>query len=123
MIETLQLNNPLEAVAVSVRTIQPLTICSIYLPNGRPLNKNKLRDLVNQLPTLFIICGGFNVHNSLWESENTDGRGKTIEIWCKKLDDVVLLSNGSNTHFDVKSAKQSSIDLTFASSSIASDLE
>lgn len=121
--ETLHLNTLLESTAVRLRSAHSFTICNIYLLNSRPSNKNELLDLVHQLPTRFIICGYFNGHNSLWGSESTDSRGKIIESWYNELDTVVLLNNGSSTHFDVESAKQSSIDLTFASSTIASDLQ
>lgn len=64
--------------ALTVRSAHPVTIYSIYLPNSLALDEIDLENIINQLPIPFILCGDFNSHNTLWVSEVTDNRGKTV---------------------------------------------
>lgn len=46
-----------------------------------------------------------------------------MERLYNRLDQIILLNNGSYTHFDIKSGHQSLMGFTFASSTITDDLE
>ena len=57
------LQTVLQAVAVSVILHKRLTICSLYLPPDLHLQSQDLQDLINQLPTPYMILGDCNAHN------------------------------------------------------------
>jgi len=78
--------------------------------------------IINQLPTPFILVSDINAHNTMWGSDKTDTRGKLIENILDK-DELILLNNGKPTHFNQYNGKTSEIDLSIASSSIATYLE
>ena len=77
----LDLNTNLQAVAVRVTAHKTFTICSIYLPprNHFTFNPRDLQDLIDQLPTPFIIMGDFNAHHTMWGCEDVNIRGKQLE--------------------------------------------
>lgn len=65
-----------------------------------------------------IWCGDFNVHHSLWGSDGTDYNGMVLkEFFHDNI--LVCLNDGRKTRIDVRSGKESVLDLTFASSSLA----
>lgn len=117
----INLNTPLEAIAATCYLPHKITICNVYLPDSRPLNKQELENLKNQLPEPFVILGDFNARNHAWGSKTTDTRGKVVE---NLMDDskLVLLNENQPTYFNVANDSESSIDLTFASASISDNL-
>ena len=117
------LTTPLQAIACRVTVNRPLTICSIYLPELN-LDIKELHNLEKQLPKPFLILGDFNAHNPIWGS-NSDPicrKGKTVEDFLTKTN-LCILNDGSPTHIDIRSGKESAIDLTLCSSDIAADLQ
>ncbi|KAG5883337.1 hypothetical protein JTB14_033781 [Gonioctena quinquepunctata] len=63
-------------------------------------------DLISQLPIPFI-------HNTMWGSERTFGRGKMIENVIDNCN-INLLNTGSSTYFHVQSGSFSSMDLSIS---------
>ena len=61
------LNTNLPAVAVTVIAHKTITLCSVYLPphNHFNFNPKDLQDLIDQLPSPFVLMGDFNVHHTL----------------------------------------------------------
>lgn len=121
-IQDIPLQTTLEAVAIKVRINCTITICNIYLPNSISLNIAELDNILAQLPKPFIILGDFNSHNNLWGSTTADRRGKLIEEWLDNHNDLVILNTGTPTHFNVSNGTESVIDLSFASTDIATKL-
>ena len=63
-----KLNINLQAVAVKVTDHKTITLCSVYLPsrNHFKFNPKDLQDVIDQLPSPFILMGDFNGHHTLW---------------------------------------------------------
>ena len=64
--EKLFLETELQATAISVTLDREITICSVYIPPSFPLNSQHLDNLLQQLPSPYILLGDFNGHNILW---------------------------------------------------------
>ncbi|GFY78273.1 RNA-directed DNA polymerase from mobile element jockey [Trichonephila inaurata madagascariensis] len=75
-----------------------VTICNVYLPPNAPLNFRELQELIDQLPSPFILLGDFNAHHLLWGCQDVNSRGKVVEKLLAELD-LTLLNDGSNTYF------------------------
>lgn len=112
------LNSPYEVVAVQTYLPFPITICNIYLPNSLTVELTELSNIIDQLPSPFILLGDFNAHNTLWGSESTNKSGRIVESMMDKFD-LILLNNGNPTHIDPATGKFSAIDLSISSSQIA----
>ena len=50
-------------MAVSVTLQRTISICSIYIPPRSKIVEKDLDEIVNQLPTPFLLLGNFNGHN------------------------------------------------------------
>lgn len=119
---SIPINSKLEVTATKITFKKHITICNLYLPNSQVINKQDIIQIINQLPTPFIFLGDINAHNTMWGSEKTDTRGKLIEDILDN-DELILLNNGKPTHFNQYNGNTSAIDLSIASSSIATYLE
>ena len=64
---SVQLNTDIQAIAIRATFEREITICSIYLPPRLRFTANDIQDLIDQLPTPFVVLGDFNSHNPLWE--------------------------------------------------------
>ena len=64
-----QLQSPLQALAVKVFLGRYYTLCSLYLPSGDPINSPHLDALVHGLSLTFLILGDFNGRHPLWDDE------------------------------------------------------
>ena len=74
-----ELNTPLEAVAVRVHSNSTITICNIYISPQETLNTADLLQLIQQLPPPFILVGDFNAHSHIWGSPSTNPHGRVLE--------------------------------------------
>ena len=121
--QEIALQSTLPVVAVKV-TITHLSfiVCSLYLPPGQPLSATDLFDLFSELPTPFIIVGGFIAHNSLWGSYRTCQRGALLEQLLL-ANNLILLNTGEPTRICMATVSTSSIDLALCSRCIASHLD
>ncbi|GFT73323.1 putative RNA-directed DNA polymerase from transposon X-element [Trichonephila clavipes] len=111
----------LQAVAVQVSIFSTVTICNVYLPPNVPLNFRELQELIDQLPSPFILLGDFNAHHMLWGCQDVNSRGKVVEKLLTELD-LTLLNDGSNTYFHSPTQSFSAIDLSICSSSLLLNL-
>lgn len=118
--EELKINTDLEVIAIKTYLPEPLTICNIYLPPNQNIDPTKVQNLINQLPSPFIITGDFNSNNTLWGSSKTNKRGQIIE---DTFDHLNLINDGTPTHFCPRTGEFSNIDLAFCSPKITPDLE
>ena len=109
----------LEIVAVTVQiNNKSLTIANFYLPNSQSINQFELQNVIDQLPKPFLLLGDFNCHNTIWGSNYTDSRGHMIEDIID-INNLVILNNGSPTHFNAANASTSIIDLSICTTSLA----
>ncbi|GFQ70403.1 RNase H domain-containing protein [Trichonephila clavata] len=98
-----------------------VTICNVYLPPNAPLNFRELQELIDQLPSPFILLGDFNAHHLLWGCQDLNSRGKVVEKLLTELD-LTLLNDCSNTYFHSPTQPFSAIDLSICSLSLLLDL-
>ena len=87
----IDLQTNLQATAISVTLDREITICSVYIPPSFSLNSQQLDNLLQQLPSPYIILGDFNGHNILWGGQNNDSRGKLIENFITKNDICIIM--------------------------------
>lgn len=65
-----------------------------------------------------IWCGDFNAHNTLWGGDKTDNNGQVIEEIMNDRN-LVCMNDGRKTRTDIRSGKESVLDLTFLSGRLA----
>ena len=119
---------------MQIHVDKKVTLCSLYLEPGleerlfdragnpRQLDLTDLQNLIDQLPSPFILMGDFNAKHTLWGSNVCDRWGNLIE---QLLDDndIVLMNNGSPTRYDVYHNTSSAIDLSICSSELVLDYQ
>ena len=88
--QKIDLQTELQATAVSVTLDREITICSVYIPPSFSLNSQHLDNLLQQLPSHYILLGDFNGHNILWGGQNNDSRGELIENFITKNDICIM---------------------------------
>lgn len=108
------LQTRLQAVAVQIYLDRRYTVCSLYLPPGIPFPVDDFNDLVNQLPTPFLILGDMNARNPRWGDILCNQRGNQLASVVDNLD-LGILNTGEPTHFHVQTGTLSAIDLTICS--------
>ena len=86
----IDLQTELQATAISVTLDREITICSVYIPPSFSLNSQHLDNLLQQLPSPYILLGDFNGHNILWGGQNNDSRGELIENFITKNDICIM---------------------------------
>ncbi len=111
---TLNLSTNLQAVAVRVHTDKLITVCSLYLPPSETIIQRDLDDLVEQLPTPFIILGDMNAHSMLWGNSNSNRRGEQVEKFVSD-NSLCILNDDSHTYFHTPTHTFHSIDLAICS--------
>ncbi|XP_067121864.1 uncharacterized protein [Centruroides vittatus] len=88
-----QITTELQAVAVRISIGVTVTVSFMYLPPDVRVNKDELDDLVEQLPTPFLLLGHkqpFNGHNPMWGSPDINLRGRAIERFIADCSDTQL---------------------------------
>ncbi|KAF4520292.1 hypothetical protein B566_EDAN004351, partial [Ephemera danica] len=120
--EEVTINTTLQAVAMTIYNPNKICICNVYLPPGTPFPTTEFKNLINQLPSPFIIFGDFNAHNPIWGSNHTDQRGKIVEDLITQYD-LFIHNSGSATHITMANGTPTMIDLTISSKNIATKLE
>ena len=116
------LNTPLQAVAVRVSLDKTITFCSIYLPPSDNILFNDLDNLLDQLPTPYVLIGDFNGHCPLWGSDHYNNRGHTLEKLFSDRN-LCVLNNGEATYCHPASGSLSCLDLTVCHPSLVLDFE
>ena len=81
----ISLRTKLQAVAVQLSLFKTITVCSVYIPPSQNLLVQDLDDLLQQLPTPFVLLGDFNSHNPLWGSNSTNDKGRKLEDFIIKM--------------------------------------
>jgi len=64
--EEIIINTNLEVVAVNVLIKNSITICNLYLPCSHDFEQSNIQNIINQLPSPFILLGDFNSHSPMW---------------------------------------------------------
>ena len=114
------LQTELQATAVSVTLDREITVCSVYIPPSFSLNSQHLDNLLQQIPSPYILLGDFNGHNILWGGQNNDSRGELIENFTTK-NDICIMNDKSYTYHSPSTKSFTSIDLSFCHPSLFLD--
>ena len=114
----IDLQTPLQAVAVSIKCHVRVTVCSLYLPPGDNIQLDQLQALMDQLPKPFMILGDMNAHHPMWHDPRpTDPRGETIVNFIER-NDIALLDKNKMTSIWKVDKTFSHIDLSICSSEL-----
>ena len=116
------INTDLQAVAVRILFNKFITVCSLYLPPDNSFSQQDLQDLIDQLPSPFLLLGDVNAHNTIWDSgiNNADSKGRIIEDLLDS-NPISFFNDGSPTYHNIHTGYSSAIDLSICSSSILLD--
>ena len=117
----INVNSDLEALAIRINIGKEYTVCNIYVSPSEPVTTQQIINLVDQLPTPFILLGDLNARSDLWGDTVTNNHGHVIENLLANAN-ICLLNDGSPTHFHVQTNTESCIDLTLISPDILCDL-
>ena len=112
------LNTSLQAKTVTISTSKTITVCSLYLSPSENLNIVLLTRLIDQRPTLFVICGDFNGHSMTWGCDKNNSRGDFITE-----NNVCLLNDGSYTYLHPATGTFTAIDLLLCSLDILMEID
>ena len=116
------LNTPLQAVAARVTLNKVDTFCSIYLPPSDHVAKTDLINLIEQLPSPFVLLGDFNGHSPVWSNESYNSRGQMLEDLFSEMD-LCILNDGSSTYIHPATGSTSALDLSICGPSLVLDYE
>ena len=75
----LQINTPLQAIAISFSTGDLKSICSVYLPPIEQISALQIEQLIDQLPKPTMIVGDMNAHNPMWFDGRLGTRGGIVQ--------------------------------------------
>ncbi|GBM97903.1 hypothetical protein AVEN_228337-1 [Araneus ventricosus] len=110
----LELNSSLQAVAVRIHLHSLITVCNLYIPPNQHVAQSELNNLINQLPTPFVLIGDLNGHSPIWGSPHTNSRGLQIEKLITDFN-LCLLNSDQETYFHQPTGTFHSIDMAICS--------
>ena len=94
-----------------------IVIVNFYNP-CKKLELRVLERLAGVGGGLVMLCGDFNAHNILWGSGRTDYNGRVVEDLLVD-NQLVVLNDGGGTRVDINTGRESVLDLSIVSSSLA----
>lgn len=113
----INLTTNLQVVAIQTKIPFPVTIATIYIHPELKIDEIDLQNILNQLPTPFLILGDFNGHNPLWGSNSKNKKGVVLENFLNN-NRVMCLNNGQTTYLHPGSGSKTAIDLSLCDPSI-----
>ena len=118
------LNTPLQAVAARVTLNKVVTFCSIYLPPSDHVAKTDLINLIEQLPSPFVLLGDFSVHSpiSTFTPRSYNSREQMLDDLFSEMD-LCILNDGSSTYIHLATSSTSALDLSICGPSLVLDYE
>ena len=116
--ETIELDAPIQAIAVRVKLHKTITICNIHSFDSHVTNYNLLNSIYQQLPQLSVIVGDINAYNGIWRSRETLARCRILEEFITN-NNLNILNNGSPTR--IAYATGLAIDLSISSPQLDTD--
>ena len=111
------LNTNLQVVAVVLSLHKTITICSIYIPPRYQLGNRELNDLLDQLPSPFILIGDMNAHNITWGNPDNNSKGDKLEKLISDYD-LCLWNDGCPTYIHPATGTFSAIYMSICSPSL-----
>ena len=105
----LNLNPPLQALAIRTQLHMQYTVCNIYISPNEVIPPDSLTQLINQLPHPFLLLGDFNGKHPIWGCNSSDWRGAIVEAAVNDTNSCIL-NMGTSTHIHLQLGQQ--IDLS-----------
>ena len=99
-----------------------VTFCSIYLPPSDHVAKTDLINLIEQLPSPFVLLGDFNGHSPVWGNESYNSRGHMLEDLFSEMF-LCILNDGSSTYIHLATGSTSALGLSICVPSLVLDYE
>ena len=90
------------------------TVCSIYLPPCLSLSRPDLLELIDQLPSPFLLLGDFNARHPYWGDITRNAKGSVLESLLLS-DFLCVLNTGDFTSYHVQTDSFSCVDLSVCS--------
>uniref|UniRef100_A0A1I8I211 RING-type domain-containing protein n=1 Tax=Macrostomum lignano TaxID=282301 RepID=A0A1I8I211_9PLAT len=112
----------IQTVDIQISTANWITITNVYAPPVRTCVEDRQLPDWNHLgtPSQGIILGDFNSHSPAWDPiQPQDERGSTLLDWSIDTQ-LEILNDGSPTRVNKATGGESSPDVSFASSKLAS---
>ena len=116
------MNTPLQAVAARVMLNKVVTFCSIHLPPSDHVAKTDLINLIEQLPSPFVLLSDFNGHSPVWGNESCNSRGQMLEDLFSEMD-LCILNDGSSTYIHPATGSTSVLGLSICGPYLVLDYE
>ena len=104
-------------MAARVTLNKAVTFCSIYFPPSDHVAKTDLINLIEQLPSPFVLLGDFNGHSPVWGNESYNIRGQMLEDLFSEMD-LFILNDGSLTYIHPATGSTSALDLCICGPSL-----
>ena len=95
---------------------------NIYIPPRSKILEKDLDEIVNQLPTPFLLLGDFNGHNFIWGSDDVNDKGRVIEN-CINKNNLCLHNNKISTYLHPATSTYTSLDLSICYPTLLLDYE
>ena len=96
---------------------EEVVIVNYYNP-CKKLELDKLVRIKGTDRNKIVWCADFNAHNTMWGGAHTDTNGRVIEELMEERG-FVCMNDGRGTRIDVRTGKESAIDLTLVSGRLA----
>jgi ribonuclease HI len=119
----IKLNTPFQAVAATISSNRPITVCSIYIPPHSTIDDRELDNLLAQLTSPVLIMGDFNAHSPVWGCDRLDAKGRVVENFVNNNNLCLLNNNNSCTYIHPATGSQTAIDLAICDPSLFLDLD
>ena len=109
-------------MAARVTLNKVVTFCRIYLPPSDHVAKTDLINLIERLPSPFVLLGDFSGHSPVWGNESYNSRGQMLEDLFSEMD-LCILNDGSATYIHPATVSTSALDLSICGPSLVLDYE
>ena len=99
-----------------------VTFCSIYFPPSDHVAKTDVINLIEQLPSPFVLWGDFNGYSPVWGNEYYNSREQMLEDLFSEMD-LCILNDGSSTYIHPATGSTSALHLSICGPSLVLDYE
>lgn len=114
--DQINIETDLPIVGVRIPWPFPVSVVSLYLPNGKLVNlKKSLEEIFRKIPGPLIVMGDVNGHHKAWGSPHNNTRGSIVAALANQLD-LIILNDGSTTFSRGRS--ETVVDVSLASAAI-----
>lgn len=95
-----------------------INIANVYCSPNKSFTSTDFKAIFDDIPSPKIITGDFNAHSAAWGCDDENARGRML-LDLIIQENLVFLNTGSATHISPPPKRDSAIDLTFCSASVA----